>query len=103
RLGGIFQLIAFGQETGPFHARRVVGEEAMIARRSRDVAQDLGLAIGDRPARQNRDPAIDIAPRRYAGGPVATPNDAGVEVDRMRHRLELAIAFGALVPFGLQL
>src|ERR1019366_850287 len=50
-----------------------------------------------------RDPAIDVAPRRHAGSPVAAPDDAGIEIDRMRHRLEMTIALRALVPFGLEL
>ncbi len=103
RFGGFLQLIAFRQEAGPFHAGRVVGKEAMIARRRRDAGQNLVLAIGHRPARQDRDPAIDVAPGRHAGGPVAAFDDAGVEVDRMRHRLEMMIGLGALVPFDLEL
>src|ERR1700694_502630 len=38
---GILQLIAVRQKPGPFHVRRIVGEEAMIARGSRDAGQDL--------------------------------------------------------------
>src|SRR5665647_3291820 len=67
------------------------------------MAEDLGLAVGDRPARQDRYSAIDVAPRRHAGGPVAALDDTGIEIDRMRHRLEMAVALGALVPFGLEL
>src|SRR5947209_7913960 len=74
----------------------------MIARRRRNARQDLRLAVLDRPARQDRDTTIDVAPRRHAGGPVAALDDAGIEIDRMRHRLEVAIALGALVPFGFQ-
>src|SRR4030088_2491238 len=75
----------------------------MIARSGRHTAENLGLAIGDRPARQYRDPAIDIAPCRHAGSPIAALDDAGGEVDRVCHRLEMEIAPGALVPFGLEL
>src|SRR3954453_21863141 len=74
----------------------------MIARRRRNACQDLRLAVLDRPARQDRDPAIDVAPRRHAGGPIAAVDDAGIEIDRMRHRPEMTIALGALVPFDLE-
>src|SRR6266851_6160727 len=74
----------------------------MIARSGRHTAENLGLAVGDRPARQYRDPAIDIAPCRHAGGPIAAFDDAGIEVDRVFHRLEMEIAPDALVPFGLE-
>ena len=74
----------------------------MIAGCGRDAGEDLGLAVGNRPARQYSDSAIDIAPCRHAGGPVASLDDAGIKVDRMRHRHEMAIAFRALVPFGLE-
>src|SRR3984957_6441001 len=75
----------------------------MVARGRGDVTKNFSLAIPDRPARQYRDPAIYIAPCRHAGGPVAALDDAGIEVDRMGHRLEVPVAPGALVPFGLEL
>ena len=75
----------------------------MIARRSRDAGEYLGLRVRDRPARQDRNPAIDVAPGRHAGSPVTAFDDSGIEIDRMRQCLEMAIAFGALVPFGLEL
>jgi hypothetical protein len=34
----------------------------MIARGRRNTRQNLGLRIRNRPARQDRDPAIDVAP-----------------------------------------
>src|ERR1700710_1910782 len=74
----------------------------MIARRRRDTRKNLGLAMLHRPARQNRDPAIDVAPCRHAGGPVAALDDTRIEIDRMRHRLEVTIALGALVPCVLE-
>ena len=74
----------------------------MIARRAGNAGQNLRLAIRDRPARQYRDPAIDIAPGRHAGGPVAALDDAGIEIDRMRHRPEMPVGLGALVPFGFE-
>src|SRR5215210_731173 len=75
----------------------------MIARSGRYAAEDFGLAIRYRPARQYRDPAIDVAPGRHAGSPVAAFDNAGVEVDRMGHGLEMPVVLGALVPFGLEL
>src|SRR3954451_135158 len=75
----------------------------MIACGSGYARLDFGLAVGDRPARQYRDPTIDIAPGRHAGGPVATLDDARIEIDRMGHSLEVSIIAGTLVPFGLEL
>src|SRR3954453_10228184 len=75
----------------------------MIACGSGYARLDFGVAVGDRPARQYRDPTIDIAPGRHAGGPVATFDDARIEIDRMGHGLEVSITAGTLVPFGLEL
>src|SRR3974390_2334137 len=69
----------------------------------RDVTKYLGLTLGDRPARQDRDPAIDVAPGRHAGSPIPALDDAGIEVDRMRQGLEVPIASRALIPIGLEL
>ena len=101
--GGILQFITFRQEAGPFHARRIVGQKAMVARGGRDAGQNLVLAIGNRPARQDGNPAIDVAPRRHAGRPVSALDDPRIEVDRMRQRLEMYVALRAPIPFRLQL
>ena len=75
----------------------------MITGGGRNTRQNLGLRVRNRPARQDRDPAIDVTPGRHAGGPVTAFDDSGIEIDRMRQCLEMAIAFGTPVPFGLEL
>src|SRR5262249_35659600 len=75
----------------------------MIARGRRHAGENLLLAIGDRPAGQDRDAAVDVAPGRHAGGPVAALDDAGIEVDRVFYRLEVTVGPGALVPLDLEL
>lgn len=74
----------------------------MVACGGGDTRKNLLLVIGDRPARQHGNPAIDVAPGRHAGGPVAALDDAGVEVDGMVQRLEVTIGFRALVPLDLE-
>src|SRR6516165_306064 len=59
--GGILELIAFRQEARPLHFGRIVGKKTVVARSSRHAGQDLILAIGHRPAGQDRDPTIDVA------------------------------------------
>ena len=103
RFGGIHEFIAFREKARPFHLRRIVGEEAVVARGGRHAGQNFLLAFGNRPARQHRDPAIDVAPGRHAGRPVAALDDPGIEVERMGDRVEMAIGLGALVPVGLEL
>ena len=75
----------------------------MVARGCGDAGKNLVLAIGDRPARQDRDATVDVAPGRHARGPVAALDDARIEIDRMHQRLEMAIGLGALVPLLFQL
>src|SRR6186713_3141404 len=67
-----------------------------------DAGDDLGLAVGDGPTRQDADATIDVAPCGNARSPVAALDDTRVEIERMVELAEMAMGFGALVPFGLQ-
>src|SRR4051794_11178813 len=75
----------------------------MVARSGGYAGQNFVLTVLHRPARQDSDAAIDVAPCRHAGRPVAALDDAWIEIDRVAHSLEMAVAFRALVPGGLEL
>ena len=64
---------------------------------------DLPGRIGRAPARIDRDAAVDPAPGRHRGGPVAALDPADIEVDRVRLALEVRTASLVGVPARLQL
>src|SRR6187402_178604 len=74
----------------------------MRARRLGDEIHDLGLGVGDLPAGQDANAAIDIAPGWDAGGPVTALDDSRVEIERMIDRLERGMRLGAPVPLGFE-
>ena len=93
--GGWRAAISVPAQANPSYrtAWRMLGEERVGAGRACDCRLDLCLEPGDLLAGKQREPARERALRRHGRGPVAPPEDADVEVDRM---VELSYGGGGL-------
>src|SRR5215211_3541790 len=83
-VGTGLQHVAFGEEAVEGDPRRVVGEEPVLTGEGRHRLLDLARGIAGADARIDRDAAVEPAPGRHRGGPVAARDLADVEVDWMR-------------------
>jgi hypothetical protein len=83
------QHIALRPEAVESHLRRVVGEEGVAARGGADAILDALGRLLRADAGIEPDAAIDPAPARHRGGPVAALDLADVQVDRMGLILEM--------------
>src|SRR5215472_6229510 len=82
-LGPAFEHVTLGLEAVIMDLRRVVGEEAVLARRLGDRPLDLPAHLGQIHAGKEADAHIEGAPGRHARGPVAADDLADHEVDGM--------------------